>query len=152
MSYLIKRDNKTNTITYMEYDLKGYKFTPKSKENAKVHVNQIMIINPELIDKILTIKYNSMYKKLVTFIREYLSDANASEGNGVFALTEIDRLKSIIMNKYKAYISREKQKLFLENLAKLEKQIQMKMLMQYQFTQGYMPNYHDEEITQGRGR
>ena len=31
MSYLIKKSQKTNEIIYLNYDLKGYKFTPKSK-------------------------------------------------------------------------------------------------------------------------
>ena len=95
MSYLIKKDQKTNTITYMDYDLKGYKFTPKSKKS------------------------------------------------------EIDRLKSIIINKYKNYISYQKEKMFLENLAYLENQIQMKMMIAYNF---YQTPEMEEEQTQGRGR
>ena len=147
MSYLIKKDNKTNVITYMEYDLKGYKFTPKSKENAKIQVKEIVVVNPQLIDKILTLKLNSMFKKLMAFIIEYSSDDNADNGNGFYALSEIDRLKSIIINKYQNYLAVEKQKMFLENLAYLEKQINMKMMINYQFQMPY-----EEEQTQGRGR
>ncbi len=148
MSYLIKKDNKTNTITYMEYDMKGYKFTPKSKANASVQVNQIVIINPQMIDRILTLKFNSTFKKLMTFVLNYINDTTADTSSGMYALGEIERLKSIIFNKYQAYLSREKQKVFLDKLAFLENQINLKMMMAYQFNS---PVY-EEEQTQGRGR
>ena len=149
MSYLIKKDQKTNTITYMDYDLKGYKFTPKSKKNAKIQVNEIVVVNKEMIDKILTIKFNSSFKKLMAYVYQYLNDENADASDGVFALSEIDRLKSIIINKYKNYISYQKEKMFLENLAYLENQIQMKMMIAYNF---YQTPEMEEEQTQGRGR
>ena len=96
MSYLIKKDNKTNTITYMQYDMKGYKFTPKSQKNASIQVNQIVIINPQMIDKILTLKFNSTFKKLMAFVLNYLNDTSSDTTDGIYALGEIDRLKSII--------------------------------------------------------
>ena len=148
MSYLIKKDNKTNTITYMQYDMKGYKFTPKSQKNASIQVNQIVIINPQMIDKILTLKFNSTFKKLMAFVLNYLNDTSSDTTDGIYALGEIDRLKSIIFNKYQAYLSVEKQKNFLDKLAFLENQINMKMMMAYQF----MPSEYQEEQTQGRGR
>ncbi len=148
MSYLIKRDKKTNTITYMEYNMQGYKFTPKSKENAKIQVNQIVVVNPSMIEQILTLKFNTMFRKLMAFVLNFLNDPSSDSTNGMYALTEIERLKSIIFNKYQNYLTIEKQKAFLDKLAYLEKQINMKMLMTYEFM---APSY-EEEQTQGRGR
>ena len=148
MSYLIKKSQKTNEIIYLNYDLKGYKFTPKSKKNAKIQVNEIVVVNKDLIDKILTIKFNDSMKKLVAYVYEFLND-ETDVSSGVFALSEIDRLKSIIINKYKSFISQKKEKLFLEHLAYLENQIQMKMMMAYNF---YQAPEMEEEQTQGRGR
>ena len=149
MSYLIKKDQKTNTITFLQYDLKGYKFTPKSKDNAKISVSQIVVVNPSMIDKILTIKFNAMFKKLVAYVANFLNDEDTDSSDAMFALTEIDRLKSIIMNKYHSYIALEKQKFFLNQLSILEQQLNMKMLMQYQFNQ---TPFLEEEQIQGRGR
>ena len=149
MSYLIKKDQKTNTITFLQYDLKGYKFTPKSKDNAKISVSQIVVVNPSMIDKILTIKFNAMFKKLVAYVANFLNDEDTDSSDAMVALTEIDRLKSIIMNKYHSYIALEKQKFFLNQLSILEQQLNMKMLMQYQFNQ---TPFLEEEQIQGRGR
>lgn len=147
MSYLIKKNSKNNTITYMDYDLKGYKFTPKSKKHSTIKVNQIMVVNPKMIDKILTIKFNDMFKKLMNFATLYLYDTSGDESAAVFALGEIDRIKSIIANKYKNYISQKKQAFFLDKLNYLEKQIKMKAMINY----SYM-NSFNEQMNNGRGR
>lgn len=147
MSYLIKKDNKTNTITYMNYNLDGYKFTPKSKENTSITINEIVVINPKMIDSILTIKFNSMFKKLIAFI----SDNSDNSSNGMYALTEIERLKSILFHKYQKYISVEKQRIFYSKLNMLEQKIKRDLMMQMNFSYNNVHEY-EEEQTQGRGR
>ena len=147
MSYLIKKDNKTNTITYMNYNLDGYKFTPKSKENTSITINEIVVINPKMIDSILTIKFNGMFKKLIAFI----SDNSDNSSNGMYALTEIERLKSILFHKYQKYISAEKQRVFYSKLSMLEQKIKRDLMMQMNFSYNNVHEY-EEEQTQGRGR
>ena len=149
MSYLIKKDNKTNSITYMEYNLEGYKFTPKSKKNAKIKINQLMIVNPTMIDKILTIKFNDMFKKLMSYATTFLYNQDDDSSTGAYLLGEIEKLKSIINNKYRNYIASEKQRFFLEKLNYLENLLKTKMLAQMSFTSMYVP---EEEIIQGKGR
>lgn len=153
MSYLIKKDSKTNTITYMEYELEGYKFKPKSSPSIKV--SQITVVNNDMIDKILTIKFSQMFKKLTVFIMQNLySDDEESDANTNYALTEIERLKSIIRNKYNK-INKEKKEFFLKQLAMLEQQLRMKMMqkMQYMNMNMFTPQVPEEqELEQGRGR
>lgn len=141
MSYLIKKDNKTNTITYLEYDLKGYKFKPKNNHNSSIKINEIIIINPQMIDKILTIKFNAMFKKLMIFGMQFLND-DPDSTDGAYVLAEIDRLKGIILKKYQKYLSREKQKLFLDKLDYLENLLRFKNNINRQFMQD---NFLQEE-------
>ncbi len=147
MSYLIKKDHKTNTITYMEYELEGYKFKPRN--NTKIKINQITIINPDMIDKILTIKFSQMFKKLTSFVMQILCDnTDSDDSNTMYALAEIDRLKSIIINKYNK-IAREKQQFFLAQLVSLENQLKMKKMISMQFDNML---YDQEEENYNRGR
>ena len=149
MSYLIKKDNKTNSITYINYNLEGYKFTPKSKNNAKIKINQLMIVNPTMIDKILTIKFNDMFKKIMNYLALFLNSDD--DNNGEMILGEIDRLKSILINKYHNYLAVEKQKLFLDKLNFLENQLKMKIIINNNIN--YDSSYEFEEtVSQGRGR
>lgn len=150
MSYLIKKDSKNNTITFMQYDLEGYKFTPKSKNDSVLNVKEIVVINPTMIDKILTIKFNNMYNKLMTFIMQFLNDQTTDTSSGMYALSEIDRLKSILFNKYQKFLSQEKQQLFFNKLNMMEQQLKMNMMMKMNYMNNYQ--YPLEEKTQGKGR
>lgn len=147
MSYLIKKDNKTNTITYMEYDLEGYKFKPKN--NTTIKITQITVINNDMIDKILTIKFNQMFKKLTVFVMQNLYNDEDDDSNTAYALNEIGRLREIIMNQYNK-IAKEKKEFFLQQLAVLEQQMKMKMMQKIQYQNMFM--LQQEEKSQERGR
>ena len=107
MSYLIKKNKATSQIVYMEYNMNGYEFKPK-----KVEISKIMIINPTLIEKILTIKFNQMFKKLALYVYQLLNSDNNDETAAAYCLGEVERLKSILFHDYQKYISKEKQKMF----------------------------------------
>ena len=67
--YLIVKTKDKKEITYFEYDkLTGFKMTSKNK-NIKlkdaINVNKMVIINPSLIEKLITKKINQKMKKLI---------------------------------------------------------------------------------------
>lgn len=130
MSYLIKKDTKTNNIYYMEYNLDGYKFKPKKEVTLKV--KEITVINTDMVDKILTIKFNAMFKKITSFVMQILYDDNSDESSTAFALSEIDRLKSILINNYQKFLTSQKKQTFIAKLNFLEQQLRMKIIMNYQ--------------------
>lgn len=144
MSYLIKKNKATSQIVYMEYNMNGYEFKPK-----KVEISKIMIINPTLIEKILTIKFNQMFKKLALYVYQLLNSDNNDETAEAYCLGEVERLKSILFLDYQKYISKEKQKMFETKLAMIEQQLKAKMMLQM----GYFNQVMEEpELDQGRGR
>ena len=113
-SYLIKKKEDTNEIVYMSYDFDGYKFKPKNKKGL-LNVNNVMIVKPAMIEKILYIKFNKLYLNISNVVLSYLSsDDDVDDGTCEIMLSEVDRLRSIYIKQYEKYLRKlEKKKLVL---------------------------------------
>ena len=147
-SYLIKRDKKTNEIVYMSYDFDGYKFKPKNK-NDRLNVNNVMIVKPAMIEKILYIKFNKIYLNISNIVLNYLaSDDEVDDGTCEILLSEIDRIRSIYLKQYEKYLKRLENIDFLEKLNFLYKELEIKQL---RITNTLDLNY-DYEIERGKSR
>lgn len=147
-SYLIKRNKETNEITYMTYDFDGYSFKPKNKADY-LNVNNIMIVKPDMITKILHIKFNKIYQNMARIVLEYLaSDEETDDGTCEILLNEIDRLRSIYLKQYEKYLKKLENINFLEKLNFLYKELEKKQL---RITANYELNY-DYDISRGKSR
>lgn len=127
-SYLIKRDKKTNEIVYMSYDFDGYNFKPKNK-NDRLNVNNVMIVKPAMIEKILYIKFNKIYLNISNIVLNYLaSDDEVDDGTCEILLSEVDRIRSIYLKQYEKYLKKLDNIDFLEKLNFLYKELEIKSL------------------------
>ncbi len=146
-NYFLTKEKKTNSIIYLEYDLDGYSFMPKNNKKY-LDVQKIIIINPTLIDKILTIKFNVTFKKLAYMIMLLLESDDTTDGFIDIALDEISKTRGIVLNKYQKFLTKEKELLFLNKLRMLESQLRIKQIQINRFN--YLEN--SEEINFGRGK
>lgn len=124
-SYLIKKDKKTNQIVAMEYELTGYQFHPK---NAQFNVKEITIIDPGLTDTLLSVKFERAFHKLMSVALTHIADEDATSDDTRIILGEAEKLKEILLKRYAKYIKKEKQKLFLEKIRVLEKELNKKLV------------------------
>ena len=147
MAYLIKKNKKTNEIIYMEYDLHGYKFSPKSKKEAYLDVKEVTVINPELIDSILSIKFNKIFNKLFNKVVDVLND-DASESDTMMVLGEVELLRGILLNKYQNFLKFEKEELFLKKLRLLENELKVKIMM---VREKRLAMEEELEVSKGKG-
>ena len=148
MAYLIKKNKKTNEIKYMEYDLHGYKFSPKSKKEAYLDVKEVTVINPELIDSILSIKFNKIFNKLFNKVVDVLNDDDASESDTMMVLGEVELLRGILLNKYQNFLKFEKEELFLKKLRLLENELKVKIMM---IREKRLAMEEELEVSKGKG-
>ena len=147
-SYLIKKDEKTNQIIYMEYELTGYKFTPKIKNKSYIKINHVTIIKPSLIEKTLLLKLKKTFTKLLYKVKLVLDDDDASDDEVALCLGEVQRLTGIILHKYDKFLKKSIAKEYLNRLLFLEKQLRVKLdLMNMKFLE-----YDYEEPEKQRGR
>lgn len=146
INYTIKKNNDNKEIVYINYEIKGYGFNPNADStNNNLKINQIVIINPSLIDKILTIKFKQRYKRILMIVLSIVNSSDATEGDVVLALDEIAKMRDIILHKYKVFLKKEKEKVFLEQLRGLENSLRAKMQEIRNYTY-----YIEEEKSHGR--
>ncbi|HOP65758.1 MAG TPA: hypothetical protein PLX66_01875 [Bacilli bacterium] len=141
MGYLIKKVDKSQEIVYLDYEQNGYIFKPKNKSETSLTVNEIVVINPSLIDKILTIKFNTLFKKIAVEALKIIYDDDADAGQAELVLGELKRLKSIVLHKYQKFLTAEKEEIFLKKIKELEKELKVKIMMTRQFKITSEENY-----------
>lgn len=145
MGYLIKKNDKTQEVVYLDYDINGYVFTPKNNGETSLTVNKVIIVNPSMIDKILTIKFNTLFKKITMEALKIIYDDDSGEDAAMLVLDELKRLRGIVTHKYQKFLSNEKEAIFLKKIKQLENELKVKIMMTRE-------NYLNKEDNYGRSR
>lgn len=105
MSYNLVRDSKIRTLVYISYDFVGLKIKPKEhKRSNMINVSNMIITDGDLIKNYVKIRVDKRIKKLFSLVFVFLNDDGDSTGEVVNILGELNRLKSIINNKYKEFL------------------------------------------------
>jgi hypothetical protein len=85
--------------------IKGFLVKPKNKLKSNgIKVNNAVIIEPSLIDKVLKRKNKKRLDFYIEYIMQLLEDDDASDEEVSVALSAIDRYQSIIRNKYRIFL------------------------------------------------
>ena len=148
-SYLLNKDTSKGSIDYMEYDLDGYVFKPRNKINQSyIKVTQVKIYQRDMIDSLLTQKFERKFDRLAQIILNFLyqDDEEAEEGDFMILLDEVARLKAMVEIKYRKFLGIEKYKLYLDQLYFLDTQIRQKLAVIS------FKNNLDEEYENSHGR
>ena len=127
-SYLIKKDEKTNQIIYMEYELVGYEFKPRLHNNSYIKINNVTIIKPSLIEKTLVLKLKKKFANILYKIKIILDSDEASDGDVILCLDELKRLAGILLHKYDKFLKKSVEQEYLRQIMYLEKELQKKLL------------------------
>lgn len=146
MKYIL--DNKSDKVkSVTENKLKGLEIKTKG-ENA-IKASKVLIVDSELKD--LYIK-NKINKKLVTILAkmQYILDNDDNDTtNATLVLGEIDRLKSILINKYKEHLKIEEFSYLLKKLMIIEEEFKLKYNRKQVYREMLMEDL-DEMIGKGR--
>ena len=129
-NYLIKKDKYSASINYMEYDLDGYIFKPKNRNNkAYIKVKQVKIVKNDMISNLLMQKFEKNFQRLGQIIVNFLyqDESEADEGDFIILLDEVARLKSVVEIKYRKHLGIEKYREYINELHFLDNQIRQKL-------------------------
>lgn len=124
--FVIKKDAKTDVITYMEYEeLKGFRVKPKSNISFEdmINVNEMILINPSLIEKLITKKCTKTFNRIIKMI-SIVSDDEDDDSGYMLILDEIERFKNLLVNKYKKYMDEKEFELNLKKLELLKEEVE----------------------------
>ncbi len=149
-SYLLKKiDSSYPEVSFEES--KCYVFSPRLKN---IPIKKVSVYDPELIENILTNKFNRSFRRILNYSIKNFSDDetdNSSEG-AVIILDEIARLKSIVAHKYQQFLSEEKEANFYKQLNILEVEVQRELMELNMHNMVTRMNYYNQEENKGFSR
>ena len=125
--FVVKKDAKTDVITYMEYEkLKGFSVKPKSDVSFEdmINVNEMILINPSLIEKLISKKCTKSFDKILKMLSIVSDDEDDEDSGYLLILDEIARFKNLLVNKYKFYMEEKAYELNIKKLELLEQEIE----------------------------
>lgn len=130
--YFVVKDRNDLSITYFEYDkVQGYDLHPRNvKIKDAIDVNQIVVINPGMMEKLAFRKVNAKFRKIVKLLMFVLSEENDDDGTGGTyqeSLNEISKLRMEILVNYKNKLRVEDFDTFNKKLDLLEQELKMRL-------------------------
>lgn len=129
-NYLIKKNKHHKKILIKSIDIESsYIINPKMKDNAKIKITEINIIDKGLIDEVITKKILGNYQKLFKMVYFYTNSDDATDEDARICLGEIDYLRSLIDTKYRTYLSIEKYKYLMNELYSLNAAVNKKIII-----------------------
>lgn len=127
--YLISKDKYNGEIVYVNYDkLKGYKFTPKKDlPYDGIKINEMIIIKPSLIEKVIKRKIKNRLDYYLKLIIENLDD-DSDDSDTRKALGDLERYKKIINERYSIYLDEKYMELLNKKMVVIERELKNNLL------------------------
>ncbi len=144
--FVVKKEAQEETITYMEYEkLKGFNVKPKDslKIEDMINVNEMIVINPGLIEKLVSKKCKRRLEKIIMMLSVVYEDENSDDGAIQMVLDEMEKFKTMLRKKYKDYLKKEEYKLYLKKIEILENEAKIRINEKIR-------EIHDEKGRRGR--
>ena len=127
----ISKNEDTQTITYKEYqNLNGYDFKPKNKLSKEdiINVDEMVIINPSLIKKLISKKCKKTLERNLKMISFIYDEDDTGEESVELALNEMSKFRNLLETKYKEYMEEKEYKLMIKKIEILENEVKLRKL------------------------
>lgn len=129
MGFTIKRLEETYELISFNYPVKGFSYPLKKNRNNTWKIKELIIVNPDIISALISHNFDKKFQKIVELFfssNDYEEDSTGT--SLMMALDEVAHLRTIIINKYKRYLKKEKEEEFLKKLKVLENELRVKII------------------------
>jgi hypothetical protein len=152
MKYTVDRKSKDLKLVNYNVDINGMRVNPINKVNGlTIKVSKITLVDDDLRKSYINQVIGKKTDKIVKFIMQILNEDISDEDDSGMVLDEINRLKGVIMKKYRQYMIEEEYKIALSKLFIVEEEFKknynQKVYMNYLSGYSYQEGY-----SSGRGR
>ena len=151
MKYVIDKDNDKKRLVYYGVNMIGLNVNPKNEvPGLDIKAKKVIIVDNELTEEYIRKRVNRKIDKIIKFMLRILNDEGTTEDDTGMVLDEINRLKGIIINKYRKYMLDSEYKSTLTKLILIEEEFK-KSYNNKMFRNYISNNYYEEELG-SRGR
>lgn len=152
MKYVIEKNGKDMKLVYYSVNLVGLGVEPKNGvPGLTIKAKRVVLVDPELRDAYIKQRINKKIDKVIKFMLRILNDEDTTEGDVGMVLDEINKLKGIVIKKYKEYMKVSEYKALLTKLIIIEEEFKknynQKLYMNYM-----NGSIYEEKISEGRSR
>ena len=152
MKYVIEHDQEGKRLSSYNVNIEGLEVNPINEvPNQSLKVGSVTLVDEYLRESFIKQRINKKLDKIIKFILRVLNDEETSEDDGALVLDEINRLKGIIINKYRKYMKDSEYKTLLTKLILIEEEFK-RNYNEKTYVDYSRRDFYEEEITSGRGR
>ena len=150
--YVIEHKGEEKKLTYHNVKIVGLSVTPKNNvKDLTIKADKIILIDPNLCETYIRRRINKKIDKVIKFMIKILNDEDTTDGDAGLVLDEVNKLKGIIINKYKEYMLESEYKTLLTKLILIEEEFKRNYNNKLYNTYGNNI-YYEEEFSEGRSR
>ena len=152
MKYVIDRESNNSKLMYYNVKMTGLNVKPKNGiTNAVIKSKNVILIDPDLRLSFIKQRVNKKLDKIIDFMLHILNDENSSDSDTGLVLDEINKLKGIIVNKYREYLTETEYKTFLTKIFMLQDEFEKNY--NSKIYKSYLNNYYIQQVeASNRGR
>ena len=152
MKYIIDKTNDDMKLMYYSVNMVGLSVTPKNEvPGLKIKANKVVLVDEGLRESYIKQRINKKIDKIIKFMIKVLNDDDTTDSDTGMVLDEINRLKGIVINKYREYMIDSEYKSLLTKLILIEEEFK-KSYNQKMYNNYLNSNYYEEDLRSGRGR
>ena len=152
MKYVIEKNGKDMKLVYYSVNMVGLNVEPKNGvPGLTIKAKKVILVDPELRDAYIKQRINKKIDRVIKFMLRILNDEDTTEGDVGMVLDEINKLKGIVIKKYREYMKVSEYKALLTKLIIIEEEFKknynQKLYMNYM-----NGSIYEEKISEGRSR
>ncbi len=151
MKYKVIHKQDDLKLAYYKVKIDGLEVNPINRvPGLTIKAKKVVLIDKDLRHEYIKQRINRKIDKIIKFMMRILNDDGTTDEDTGLVLDELNRLKGIVINKYKEYISNTEYKTLLTKLIIIEEEF--KKNYNQKIYNSYMNNYYVEEVSNNRGR
>ena len=151
MKYVVIRKQDDCKLAYYKVKMEGLDVQPINRvPGLTIKANKVLLIDEKLRQEFVRQRVNRKMDKIIAFMLRILNDDGTTDEDTGLVLDEINRLKGIVINKYREYITEAEYKSLLTKLLIIEEEF--KKNYNQKIINSYVNNYYVEEVNNSRGR
>lgn len=151
-SYIVIKTMDNKKLGRKKLKINGYPMNLKLKPRKDlISVSNFMIVDDNLEKNVLLKQFQLAYRRLFRVIMDVLNDPDATSSDTQIALTEIEKMKQILKDKYEHKFTDLEYKRMVKKVELLEKQLKEKLIFENNMRKMYQ-KIMDEELEEKKGR
>ena len=127
-NYICKKTTNGSVVLVDLKPLSGINFNPKNSQKYGITVSKMIIVNKEMVRKLLVKSTKRKLDKFILMIASLTDDDSTTDASLREALNDLSRYRNIVEYKYKKYLDKKYQEQLIAKIDILEGEIKKKII------------------------